>query len=53
MVTEENNLRAGKSHRAHHISLWIGDIAETIKEAIEKDDVTPFLISLAPMVSPK
>lgn len=50
---EEKHLKSGKRLQAHHISLWKGNIAETIKQAIADGTVTPFLISLAPMVSPK
>lgn len=36
-----------------HISLWKGDIAETLRKAIKNGTVNPWLISMAPMVSPK
>lgn len=36
-----------------HLSLWKGDLNEKIKEAIDKECVTPWLINMAPMVSPK
>ncbi|KAI4463478.1 gem-associated protein 5 [Holotrichia oblita] len=35
------------------LSLWKGDFAETLKEAIKNGTVNPWLISMAPMVSPK
>lgn len=51
-LAEELYMKKGKIAQASHISLWRGDISETIKAAIANGSVTPFLINIAPMVSP-
>lgn len=52
-LLENRHKEKSKFVCAQHLSLWKGDLNETLKEAIEKNAVTPWLISLAPMVSPK
>ncbi|GJQ82382.1 hypothetical protein Trydic_g447 [Trypoxylus dichotomus] len=43
-----------KNYTSHqHLALWRGNLAEALREAIDKRTVNPWLISMAPMVSPK
>lgn len=52
-LLENRHKERGKFVCSQHLSLWKGDFNEALKEAIERNAVTPWLISLAPMVSPK
>ncbi|XP_060517514.1 gem-associated protein 5-like isoform X2 [Cylas formicarius] len=43
----------GKYQSSNTLSLWKGDINCAIKDAIKEKRVTPWILSLCPMVSPK
>lgn len=52
-VVEQHHEDRKKYLCYQQLSLWKGDFAETLKEAIKNGTVNPWLISMAPMVSPK
>ncbi|XP_065159215.1 gem-associated protein 5 isoform X2 [Atheta coriaria] len=41
----------GKFALVNHLQMWSGDVGETIKKAITDGNLTPWLISVAPMIS--
>ena len=53
MLAAEQNQHQTNSNieLSQHISLWRGDLAETIREAGRKRQLTDWLVSMAPMVS--
>ncbi|XP_073993143.1 gem nuclear organelle associated protein rigor mortis [Rhodnius prolixus] len=54
MTAEESQHRQIGNHTySRHLSLWSGDISETIKEACRKKQLDDWLVSLAPLVSHK
>lgn len=53
MISENALMEKGQYTKLLQLSLFKGDISFTIREAIREKRVTPFIISLAPMVSPK
>ncbi|XP_074038837.1 gem-associated protein 5 isoform X2 [Leptinotarsa decemlineata] len=52
-MNENIHKSKGKFFNNTVLSLFKGDISTSIKEAIEEKRVTPYILSLAPMVSPK
>ncbi|KAK9498761.1 hypothetical protein O3M35_003324 [Rhynocoris fuscipes] len=54
MSAEESQHKLNGNYAyTRHLSLWAGDISETIKEACRKRQLDDWLVSLAPMVSHK
>ncbi|KRT79031.1 WD40 domain-containing protein, partial [Oryctes borbonicus] len=52
-MEQEKHAEKKKYINYQHLALWKGNLAEALKEAISNQTVTPWLISMAPMVSPK